>query len=286
MSSIFQHLLLVTEHTEFDEGAERLAFALAKRCELPLVGVMPLLSNPEFEAAAPQLAVRADQQAAARIAMLHEQAQVQGVPLALQARRGPEPAEEIVTEARERGADLLIIRRRGKRGYLAQLLLGEMVARVVAHAPCSVLIVPRQAQMWQQRVLVAAEPADLGRRLVQLAASVAADCGLPLTVVSVAEGPAQNAAKAFVGQEVARLRQRGLDAQGQVVQGRPHERILQTAREAGADLLVIASRGATPLPRAHIGGVAQKVIGLAEHPVLVAHPHVPPMSTEGDHRDE
>ncbi len=271
MATVFQHLLLATEHSEFDSGAEALALALARRCQLPLSGVMPLLSNPEFEAAAPALAARADQQAAARIAALHELAQAQGVSLALQARRGSELHQEIVDEARERKSDLIVIRRRGRRGFLANLLLGEMVSRVVAHAPCSVLIVPRAAQMWQQRVLVAAEPGAQGERLLELAAGVAAECRLPVTVVSVAEPSQQAQAGHFVQQSVARLQQRGLQAEGRVLHGRPFEQILQAGRDVGADLIVIGSRGDVPLARALIGGVAQKVIGLAEHPVLVAH---------------
>jgi len=271
MATVFQHLLLATEHSEFDSGAEALALALARRCQLPLAGVMPLLSNPEFEALAPELATRADHLAAAHIAELHEMAQAQGVYLAMQARRGPEPHQEIVDEARERGSDLIVIRRRGKRGFLANLLLGEMVSRVVAHAPCSVLIVPRGAPMWQQRVLVAAEPGAQGRQLVALAGAVAAECRLPLTVVCVAETAQQAEAQAFMDASVAQLQQRGLDAQGRVLAGRPYEQILQAGRELGADLIVIGSRGELPLARALIGGVAQKVIGLAEHPVLVAH---------------
>lgn len=271
MSTVFQHLLLATEHSEFDSGAEALALALASRCQLPLSGVMPLVSNPEFEAAAPELAARADQQAASRIAALHEMAQARGVSLATHARRGPEPHEEIVDEARERHSDLIVIRRRGKRGFLANLLLGEMVSRVVAHAPCSVLIVPRAAQMWQQRVLVAAEPGAQGQRLVELAGAVAAECRLPVSVVSVAEPARAAEAQAFVQGQVAGLQQRGLSADGRVLAGKPYEQILQAGRDMGADLIVIGSRGDVPLARALVGGVAQKVIGLAEHPVLVAH---------------
>lgn len=271
MATVFQHLLLATEHSEFDSGAEALALALARRCQLPLGGVLPIVSNPEFEAEAPELATRADQQAAARIAALHELAQARGVPLAMQARRGPEPHQEIVDEARERGSDLIVIRRRGRRGILANLLLGEMVSRVVAHAPCSVLIVPRAAQMWQQRVLVAAEPGAQGGQLVDLAAAVAAECGLPISVVTVAEAGREVQAQTFVEDSVARLQQRGLQAQGHVLAGKPYEQILQAGRRLGADLIVLGSRGDTHLGRALIGGVAQKVIGLAEHPVLVAH---------------
>lgn len=271
MSTVFQHLLLATEHTEFDQGAEALALALARRCELPLSGVMPLLSNPEFEAAAPALAARADQQAATHIAALHEMAQAQGVSLAMQVRRGPEPYREIVDEARERHSDLIVIRRRGKRGFLANLLLGEMVSKVVASAPCSVLIVPRAVRMWQQRVLVAVEPGAQGAKLAALAGAVATDCRLPITVVSVAEPPEQREAQRFVDECVARLRQGGLQADGRVLGGRPYEQILEAGRTCGADLIVIGSRGEVPLPRALVGGVAQKVIGLAEYPVLVAH---------------
>src|SRR5512136_324887 len=131
MSHPFQRLLLATEHTEFDVGAEALAFALARRCALPLAAVLPVTSNPEFEAVAPELAERADVRAAARRGALLAEAQAQGVALDLNVRRGPEPFAEIVAEARARSADLLVIRRRGQRGLLANLLVGEMVSKVV-----------------------------------------------------------------------------------------------------------------------------------------------------------
>jgi nucleotide-binding universal stress UspA family protein len=142
---------------------------------------------------------------------------------------------------------------------------------VVAHAPCSVLIVPRGAAMWQQRVLVAAEPGAQGQQLVALAGAVAAECRLPISVVTVAEPGREAQAQSFVETSVAQLRQRGLGADGRTLSGKPYEQILQAGRDLGADLIVMGSRGDAHLGRALIGGVAQKVIGLAEHPVLVAH---------------
>ncbi len=56
MADLFQRLLLATEHTAFDVGAESLALAMAQRCQVPLDCVFPLVSNPEFEVLAPQLA--------------------------------------------------------------------------------------------------------------------------------------------------------------------------------------------------------------------------------------
>jgi nucleotide-binding universal stress UspA family protein len=273
MASLFQRLLLATEHTEFDAGAESVAMALARKHGLALEAVVPLVSNPEFEAQAPALAARADLEAAGKIALVKALAGAQGVALDLHARHGPEPYLEIVDEARERNSDLIVIRRRGKRSFLANLLLGEMVFKVVAHAPCSVLIVPREARMWHRRVLVAAEPTPRGEKIVAQGAAMAAECGLPLAVVCVSkESPAQHQAAArFIEKVLAAAHQSGVAAQGQVLQGQAFQQILQAVQTMGADLLVIGSHDKAHIGRAWIGGVAQKVIGLAEHPVLIAH---------------
>ena len=272
MNTVFQRLLLATEHTEFDVGAETVALALARQCRLPLAGVLPLVSNPEYEALAPEIAARTEQAASAKIAQLRDSAQAHGVELDLRARRGPEPYHEILDEARERGSDLIVIRRRGQRGFLANLLLGEMVTKVVAHAPCSVLIVPRGARMWQSRVLVAAEPTEYGQQLIARAAAVAAECALPLHIVSVIahdEPALRQQTEAFIDRALQALRHSGLSVQGQTRVGTPYQEILTAIQRDAADLLVIGSRGDRRIQRSLIGGVAQKVIGLAECPVLV-----------------
>mgnify|MGYP001241770887 FL=1 len=61
-----------------------------------------------------------------------------------------------------------------------------------------------------------------------------------------------------------------------------HEQIIDTTRRLGADLIVLGRHGATRLPRAFIGGVAQKVIGLAECPVLVCIPQATAPTTHGE----
>lgn len=274
MSTVFQRILLATEHTDFDAGAERLSMELARRCGLPLSAVLPLVSNPEFEAQAPEIAARAEHDAAAKIAQLRELARTQGVELDVLARRGQEPYQEIVDEARIRANDLIIIRRRGKRGFLANLLLGEMVAKVVAHAPCSALIVPRDASMWQRRILVAAEPTPRGAQIVQRAAAVAAECAVPLSIVCVIvheDAELRHQADAFLEATMQGLRQTGISMQARTLVGRPYQEILDAVQREGVDLLVIGSRSDSSIKRALIGGVAQKVIGLAECPVLVIH---------------
>jgi nucleotide-binding universal stress UspA family protein/alkylhydroperoxidase/carboxymuconolactone decarboxylase family protein YurZ len=254
MSDVFKRLLLATEHSEFDTGAETLALALAQRCGLPLAAVMPVLSNPEFEMVAPQLAEQADTRAAQQREHLQATGRrPQGVALRVRMRRGPEPFAEIVAEARDAAADLLIIRRRGQRGLLANLLVGEMVSKVVAHAPCCVLVSPRGARMWQQRRAAGAGPGRARRRHAGLATALAAECGLPLHVLCVASAEGGRVRRAAgcgrgpVAGAAAACPRAALRAavQGEVRVGRVHQELLAGAAACGADLIVLAP----PRPR-------------------------------------
>jgi len=263
----FVRPLLATEHTEFDQGAETIAFAIAARCGLALAGVMPMVSNAEYEAAAPQLAARADAEAGARADAVEAAAAQRGVPLALRVRRGSEPYQEIVAEAREVGADLIVARRRGRRGFLANLMFGEMVGKVVAHAPCSVLLCPRAAVMWQRRVLVGVDPQQPAGATVALAARIAAECGIGLQIVAVAADAAS--AAPVLAEAEAGARPWLADVRTEVRGGRPHEGLIAAAADCGADLIVVGRHGPGLAGRAWIGGTAQKVVGLARCPVLI-----------------
>jgi nucleotide-binding universal stress UspA family protein len=270
MTHLFNHLLLATEHSEFDVGAEKMALAMAGRCQLPISVVFPLVSNPEYETLMPQIAAKAEREAAVKIAELRSRASAAGVAMDVQVRRGEEPYQEIVEQARTLGSDLIIIRRRGKRGMLANLLVGEMVSKVVAHAPCPVLIVPRESNMWSQGVLVAADPTEQGRGIVEIAASVAAECALPLHLVCVvATVDLQNDAEAFVAQCLRQVQLQGVTASAGVKVGKTFDSILSARTQTQSDLIVIGSRSDHRIGRALLGGVAQKVMGLSEHPVLV-----------------
>lgn len=269
MPRAFESLLLATERTEFDVGAERVALALAQRGRHALGVVMPLLSNAEFEAVAPQLAERADREAAARLQPLRDQAQAAGVAIDLRVRRGAEAWREIVDDAQQRGADLLIVRKRGRRGLLARLLVGEMVGQVVAHAPCSVLVVPPDAQPWTRQVLLFAEPGAAGAAPLQRALALAAERTLPLQLLcSTGDGAAaQRSAEHFVGEALRRAGDAGVAANAEVLVDASAAQILQAAQRLGADLLVLQR-----------GGLAHEVTGQATCAVLL----IPEPSPQGD----
>ena len=106
MSGFFHRVLLATEGTEFDVGAERVAIELVAQWDLPLVAVVVGVSNPEFEIVAPQLAERAEAQAATHLDKLRQLAKARGVDLDGSVRMGETLDQEIVADASERDAGL------------------------------------------------------------------------------------------------------------------------------------------------------------------------------------
>lgn len=274
MTLPFGRLLLATEHSDFDSGAEALAFTLAREQGQPLAVVLPLLSNAEFEMVAPALAARADHEAALRRLAVETAARQQGATAVITVRHGSELFAEVVAEARERGSDLLVIRRRGKRSFLANLMVGEMVGKVVGQAPCSVLVVPRAARRWERGVLVGVDPQAPVAACLAQAAALAKAAALPLRVVCVAaDKAARSGAELALAAAVQQARAAQAEADGEVRIGRAHEALLAAARERAADLIVVSRQGGPQSMLARLGSTTQKVIGLAECAVLV---HVSP----------
>lgn len=234
----FSRILLATEHTEFDVGAERLAFVMSQRCGVPLRAILPIHSNPEYEAEMPQAALRAEREAAAKIADLHAQAHALGVMLDVEVRRGSELHELIVTEAKQSNTDLIVIRRRGKQGFFSRMLVGEMVSRVIRDASCAVLLVPRNAQFWRQRICCAIGDTPEAAGIVKTAGLIAQICDLPLTVLSVApDQAAMSKISQFNAQSVAMLASDNVS--GEIRMGKPAAQTQLAVRESGADLVVI-----------------------------------------------
>ena len=269
MNYPFNRILLATEFTEFDLGAERLAFAMAKRCGVPLRVVVPLLSNSEYEAELPELALKAEQVAAAKIEALRKQAEVSGIQLDVRVRRGSEIHTEIVNEARESKTDLIVIRRRGKPSFLARLMVGEMVSKVIRDTSCSVLLVPRAAEFWSIRILAAVGDTPAASNIAKTAGMIAGICGLPLTVVSVAsDSGALPKFENLKNLNVMHASESCDKVTGVVRVGKTVEQIMSVAKESAADLIVIGRQRYHLFPFGN-EGLMQHIAGNMNVPTLI-----------------
>ncbi len=78
----------------------------------------------------------------------------------------------------------------------------------------------------------------------------------------------EKSSKKILEEHVAKRIPEGVSKRGMLVVGDPASRILDTANDEKADLIVIATRGQTGLKRIVFGSVAEKVVRLAGMPVL------------------
>src|SRR5205085_12601039 len=158
-----------------------------------------------------------------------------------------------------------------KRGFVAKLLVGAMSHTVIGHAPCDVMIVPRAARMWSQRVLLATDGSSHSASATEAAAGIALRCSLPVTVVSILAHAQDDRAKANANVEAAMslLNSAGVQAEGRTAEGKPHEAILAVARDVHADLIVVGRRGTGGVDRLLLGSTSERVAGFADCPVLI-----------------
>ena len=138
-------ILIPTDFSETSEAAVTYGCALAKSLKAT-VYLLHIVENPHlgpggatlWNYSLPALKHRLEEEAEERMATLASQHE-KDLTIERSARVGT-PWVEITDEARERGADLIVMGTHGH-GAVAHALLGSVAERVVRHAPCPVLTV-------------------------------------------------------------------------------------------------------------------------------------------------
>ncbi len=283
-----EKLLLATDGSPFSEGAIREAIRLAKKCSSRLSAISVIETNPEYETIAPQLLEKAEKTAREHLESVKAQAKKEGVDCSTSILEGEDSYNYISDEAAKNKISLIIMGRRGKTG-LMRLVMGSTTARVIGHAPCNVLVVPRAAQVEFKNILVAID----GSRYATMAASeaigiakknngklivlavVPSESMQPMDIVHsqmprdvIAEKELKEAEKnAKAVKEAAR--KEGVAVEAFIMGGKPSDAIVQTAKEKNADIIMLGSHGKTGIDKLLMGSVAERVIVLASCAVLV-----------------
>lgn len=196
------------------------------------------------------------------------------------------PWAKIVEELERRPYDLCVIGTQGRTG-LARMLIGSVAAKVVRHAPCSVLTVrPEDEAKPYSHALVPTDFSPYARYAVDIAPHFVAPGGT-LTLLHVMEVPIAYAGEVQLA-EFARIIDQhaaaALDTEAKRLAAATSLSISTRTRMGypGAetlaaidayptiDLVVLGSHGRTGIKRVLLGSVAEKVVRHSRCSVLVA----------------
>lgn len=283
-----EKILLSTDGSEYSEGAIREAVKLAKKCSSKLIVLSVIDTNPEFDTLAPQLMEKKEKEARQNLDAVQARARQEGVDCDTIVHEGEEPYKYIVDEAIKSKSTMIVMGRRGRTG-LKRLMMGSVTARVIGHAPCNVLVVPKAAQLEFKNIVVATDGSKYSTAAASEALGLAKWNGSALTVISVVPSELMTPSdvdftitqreliaekEMHEAEKNARMvkdtaQREGVAVKAFVLSGRPADAIIETAQEKNADLIVLGSHGRTGVERLLMGSVAERVIVLASCPVLV-----------------
>jgi len=263
----FERFLVPTDGSEFSSGAVREALRMAKKCGARIRVISVIAGgNAELYAMGEQLVARELETARATLNEIEKQASESGVACETEVVQASQIQDEIIAQATRMNADLIVMGRRGRRG-LARLMLGDVTAQVIGRAPCSVLVVPRTAEVTGRHFLVASDGSRFGDAAAATAGSLAKLCGSPVTVLSVTLPSHNEQRRAEARQTVNRatsfLSQENVRVSGQVLEGRPDSLIAELAVKTNTDLIVVGSHGRTGIERVLLGSTTERVLNLA-----------------------
>jgi nucleotide-binding universal stress UspA family protein/uncharacterized membrane protein YfcA len=269
----FEKFLVASDGSEFSAGAVREAIHMAQRCGARLHVMSVVATGAEQESIGEQLLKQELDAAQAHLAEIKVQATAAGIACETQVVQASQPSQEIVGEAERLEADLIITGRRGRRG-MARFMVGDATVRIIGHAPCSVLVVPRAAELSGRHFVLASDGSRHSDAAAVVAGNLAKLCDTPLTVVSATlpghSKERRREATQAVNRTVSHLKQEGIRVKGETPEGvRADEVIVQRARAINADLIVLGSHGRTGLERILLGSTAERVLDQTSCAVLV-----------------
>jgi nucleotide-binding universal stress UspA family protein len=266
----WERLLVCTDGSDEGQNAVAQALSLAQVCGSKLYVLQVVEIVPEFEAVAPDLRACLEEEIRRLKAVTASEAALKGVQLDYRVLHSVSPFAAIVEEAEKIQPNLIILGRYG-RTALARLFMGSVTHRVIGLSPVNVLVVPRDASMSFQRLLIASDGSEFSRAALTEAVAMAARAEAELFGVAVAreEGEILEAQEIIHGMLTAANRD-GVSFQAFSPQGlAADEGIIRVARENHVDLIVMGSHGRTGFQRLLMGSVTERVIGQTPCPVLV-----------------
>jgi nucleotide-binding universal stress UspA family protein len=199
--------------------------------------------------------------------------------------------DEIVREARDWDADLVVVGARGL-GVVNTFLLGSVSLAVARHVESAVLVVKGHGHRLQQ-VIVGLDGSDAASHAARFVAAWPLDASHAVRLVGVVE-PVHfpSTAPTLIRQQIAAairemkeerraeltkaldevaplFEAHGVSVSRTTPEGYPADVLTEAAVEPGADLIVVGARGLGGVKRLLLGSVSENVLRAARCPVLI-----------------
>jgi len=264
-----EKLILATDGSQFSEGAIREAINFARKCSSKLYAVSVLETNPEYETIGSNVFEKEEAEVMAHLESVKGRAAKEGLDCEIILREASDPSQTIVDEAIEKKVDMIVVGRRGRKGLL-KALMGQVAAKVIAEAPCKVLVVPKAARIEYRNILVAADGSVHSNAAVTEALAIAKQCESHIIALSAMRDESEREdANAYANKVIDAAQKEGVSGEAVTPIGRSHNTIVETAGGRGVDLIVMGTYGKTGVKKLLMGSSTEKVIGKAGCAVLV-----------------
>jgi SulP family sulfate permease len=253
-------LMFASDGSDFSLAPRALSLALAKRIGVTLDVMTMAASTSDEDRQTAQKRIESVRQDAVEAAV-----KIEGI-----VRVGHDPAREVPAAAEAADTQLLVIGRRPSKG-LGEGKVGLNAAAIIGDSRCHVLVVPKEAAMWQNRIMVCFDASPAAVAAMEIAVPLAKATGVPVSLVTVVrdEGRASQIMKAAAEEAAQMLRVEGIEAEARVAHGPVVATLLSQAEELGADLIVVGMRHGG-LNRFLPNSLTDRLIGQARWPVLIA----------------
>ena len=264
--SRLEKLLVATDGSLFSEGAVREAISFAKKCSSMLY-VMSAV--PRYEISGLDVFEKEKEEAIEHLHSVKERALREGLNCETVLAHGDEPHRLIVDVAVARTVDMIVIGRRGRRG-LMKVLMGSVAAKVISHAPCKVLVVPKAARIECRNILVATDGSEHSYEAASEAIEIAKRCGSNIVAVSAVHSEADRGeAMANVNKVREAAKNEGIPVEALIPAGKTCDVVVGIAGVRGVDLIVMGTYGKTGIKKLLMGSSTEKIIGNAGCAMLV-----------------
>jgi nucleotide-binding universal stress UspA family protein len=263
-----ERILVATDGSKYSQGAIREAISFAKTCSSRLYVMSVVQVIADGETSTQQAEQEMESEAQKHLDAVKAQALKDGVECETFISFG-EPHQNIVDEASRKKIDIIFIGRRGTRG-LKQLLMGEVASKVIGHADCKVIVVPRAAVIGPKTILVATDGSGHSIAAVREAVRIAKSCGSSIIAFSSMRSESElAAATSNIDQVLQMAKQENIPAEGITPLGRSKDLIIETAGGRGVDLIVMGIPVKSAFQKIFSGSATEQVIGKAGCAVLI-----------------